>query len=67
MVDRYRTILYQYVQTLLDQQRRIEDDQSEAEGQHIVTAADLEEGPYSTLDRQTSIVSSLNKRTMPAK
>jgi len=41
MVDRYRTILYQYVQTLLDQQRRVEDDQSEAERQHIVTATDL--------------------------
>jgi hypothetical protein len=37
------TILYQYIQTLLDQQGCVEDDQAEAERKDVVTRSDLEE------------------------
>jgi predicted short-subunit dehydrogenase-like oxidoreductase (DUF2520 family) len=38
------TILDQYIKTLLDEEIGIEDDQSKAQGQDIVTGADLEKG-----------------------
>lgn len=37
------TILDQDIQTLLDQQGCVEDDQAEAERENVVTRADLEE------------------------
>lgn len=37
------TILYQNIQTLLDQQGCVEDDQAEAERKNVVTRSDLEE------------------------
>jgi hypothetical protein len=36
-------ILYQNIQTLLDQQRSVEDDQAKAERKNVVTRSDLEE------------------------
>lgn len=43
------TILNQDAQALLDEKSRVEDDQSEAERQHIVAGSDLEEGSYDAL------------------
>lgn len=43
------TILYQNIQTLLDQQGCVEDDQAEAERKNIVTRSDLEEISNRTL------------------
>lgn len=37
------TILYQNIQTLLNQQGCVKDDQAEAEGKNVVTRSDLEE------------------------
>lgn len=37
------TILYQNIQTLLDQQGCVEDDQAEAERKNVITRADFEE------------------------
>jgi hypothetical protein len=44
-----RTVLNQTVETLLDGKRRIEDDESEAEGQDIVGVTGLEEIANGTL------------------
>ena len=43
------TILYQNIQTLLDQQGCVEDDQAEAERKNVVTRSDLEEISNRTL------------------
>jgi hypothetical protein len=43
------TILYKDVKTLLDGERGVEDDESEAEGENVIASADLEELSYGSL------------------
>jgi hypothetical protein len=43
------TILDEDVQTLLNQQRLVKDDQAETQGEHIVAGADFKECPYGAL------------------
>lgn len=46
-----RTILIEYVQALLHQQGRVQDDQAEAQRQHVVARPHLQKGADGSLSR----------------
>jgi hypothetical protein len=48
------TVLDEDVEALLDQERRIEDNQAKAERENIVTRPHLKEGTYRALCRMSS-------------